>query len=160
MKYFDDKVGSYFINDKINRSDKYVSFFDSLKPIGLRLVKNAGKIDILPITIKDKFDKQSTNSFYLPKYTTICLKNQPVSKGMFYIIGRPNKKIIEIKPIMCRLDKNLNFYNDFICSEFKIRKGKQFTISLNTLIKEFDLVVTDELGNIYQRKSFEKLLTE
>lgn len=160
LKYFDDKVGSYFINDKINRSDKYVSFFDSLKPIGLRLVKNAGKIDILPITIKDKFDKQSTNSFYLPKYTTICLKNQPVSKGMFYIIGRPNKKIIEIKPIMCRLDKNLNFYNDFICSEFKIRKGKQFTISLNTLIKEFDLVVTDELGNIYQRKSFEKLLTE
>ena len=160
LKYLNDKVGSYFVNNKVNNSKKYVSFFDSLKPIGLHLTKSNGKIDILPITIKDKFNKKLTNSFYLPKYTTICLKNQPISKGTFYIIGRPNKKIIDIKPIMCRLDKNINFYNEFICSNFKIRKGIQFTIGLNTLIRDFDLIVTDELGNVYQRKSFEKLLTE
>lgn len=160
LKYLDDKVNSYFVNSKVCHSDKYISFFDGLNNIGLRLTKNNSNFDILPVTIKNEFNKECPHSVFLPKYTSICLKNQPISKGMFYIVGRPNKKVIDIKPIMCRLDKNVNFYNDFICSDFKIRKGVQFTIRLNTLIRDFDRIITDELGNVYSRKSFDKLLTE
>lgn len=160
LRYLDKNVNNYFLNNKINHSARFVSFYESLKPIGFQLLKCNNSIDILPITIKDNFNRNIPNSCYLPKYTSICLKNQPISKGMFYIVGKPspNKKVIEIKPMMCHLDENTNFYNDFICSDFQIKKGKRLIISLKILIENFDLVTIDELGNVYKRETFENCL--
>ncbi len=153
LRYYSSEINSYFVNTKLKQSSKYVSFFTEKNNIGFHLTKKDQKWEIQPITIDFGFNKKK-NLVYVAKYTLICLKNQPLSKGMFYIVGVPSRNRVEIKPIMC-YQRKLNFYNKEINPDYKVRQG-QYTIALDRLIEDFDYIETDILGNVYNRMSFDK----
>ena len=141
-----DKVNKYFENKKIQKSNKNkISFYDSMNWNSIYVYKNNGKYKIKTTNIGNKFGENLDKpDFKLYKGDIVLLKG---TNHLFYIVSANDSgNNLELKPLMSNNKAYTKYYNNNL-----ILKDRNY-VGINELIKNYEKVEVDELGNIYKSK--------